>query len=91
MVNLHRGFGGQNLGVNLGKFKNAVLHHGLCGFCGDLFTLDSLIIGIPNTAFIKENSNTAPKIKTFFDSILFKRDVLKNRKHNMIEELTKTH
>ena len=53
MVNLHRGFGGQNLGVNLGKFKNAVLHHGLAGFCGDLFTLDSSNIGIPNTTLIK--------------------------------------
>ena len=25
MVNLHRGFGGQNLGLNPGKFKNAEL------------------------------------------------------------------
>ena len=83
MVNLHRGFGGQNRGVNLGKFKNAVLHHGLTGLCGDLFTLDSPNIGIPNTKLIKENSNTAPKIKTFFASIVFKGDVLKNRKHGL--------
>ena len=72
IVNLHRGFGGQNLGVNLGKFKNAVLHHGLTGVCGDLFTLDPPNIGIPNTALIMENSNTPTKIKTFFPSIVFK-------------------
>ena len=32
MVILHRGFGGQNLGVKFGKFKKADLHHGLRGF-----------------------------------------------------------
>lgn len=83
MVSLHRGFGGQNLGLNPGKFKNADLHHGLRGFCGDLFTLEAPNMGRPKIAFIRENSNIAPNTKSFFASILFKRDVLKYRKHTL--------
>ena len=47
MVNLHRGFGGQNLGLNPGKFKNAELHHGLNEPVGDLRILDVPNIGRP--------------------------------------------
>ena len=76
MVILHRGFGGQNLGVKFGKFKNADLHHGLSGFWGDLLALDGTI-GRLITAFIKENSTTAHKIKIFLESIFVKREMLK--------------
>ena len=76
IVILHRGFGGQNLGVKLGKFKNADLHHGLSGFWGDLLALDG-IIGRLTTAFIKENSTTAHTIKIFLVSIFVKRETLK--------------
>ena len=62
MVILHRGFGGQNLGVKFGKFKKADLHHGLRGFWGDLLALDG-IIGKQATVFIKENNSTAQKTK----------------------------
>jgi len=80
---LHRGFGGQNLGVNRGKFRNAVLHHGLTGPCGDLFNLDAPNVGIPSTAFINESSNRTPKTKAFFASMVFVRGVLKNRTHSL--------
>ena len=76
IVILHRGFGGQNLGVKFGKFKKADLHHGLSGFWGDLLALDGFI-GRLNTAFIKENSTTAHMIKIFFESIFVKRETLK--------------
>ena len=66
MVSVQRGFGGQNLGVKFGKFKNADLHHGLSGFCGDRLALDVPIIGKLATAFIKQNSKIPPKIKIFF-------------------------
>ena len=71
MVILHRGFGGQNLGVKFGKFKKADLHHGLRGFWGDLLALDG-IIGKQATAFIKANNNTTEKIKIFLVSIVSK-------------------
>jgi len=71
MVILHRGFGGQNLGVKFGKFKKADLHHGLRGFWGDLLALDG-IIGKQATEFIKENNNTAQKMKIFLASIVSK-------------------
>jgi len=70
MVSVQRGFGGQNLGVKFGKFKNADLHHGLSGFCGDRLALDVPIIGKLATAFIKQNSKIPPKIKIFFASIV---------------------
>merc|ERR1711994_800654 len=73
IVILQRGFGGQNLGVKFGKFKNADLHHGLSGFWGDLLALDG-IIGRLTTAFIKENSTTAQMIKIFLESIFVKRE-----------------
>ena len=76
IVILHRGFGGQNLGVKFGKFKNADLHHGLSGFWGDLLALDG-IIGRFTTTFIKENSTTAHTIKIFLVSIFVKRETLK--------------
>ena len=47
MVNLHRGFGGQNRGLNPGKFKNAELHQGLSEPVGDLLILDVSNIGRP--------------------------------------------
>lgn len=78
MVNLHRGFGGQNLGVKFGKFRNADLHQGLSGFCGDLLNLEFPNVGRANTVFNTERSNITPKIKTFFVSIVFELDVLKN-------------
>ena len=71
MVILHRGFGGQNLGVKFGKFKKADLHHGLRGFWGDLLALDG-IIGKQATEFIKENNNTAQNMKIFLASIVSK-------------------
>ena len=61
MVILHRGFGGQNLGVKFGKFKKADLHHGLRGFWGDLLALDG-IIGKQATAFIKANNDITKRI-----------------------------
>ena len=78
MVNVHRGFGGQNLGVKFGKFKNADLHQGLSGFCGDLLNLEFSNVGRANTVFKTERSNTTPKIKTFFASIVLEVGVLKN-------------
>ena len=56
MVNLHRGLGGQNLGLNPGKFKNAELHHGLSGPVGDLRIRDDPNIGRPIIRLIV-NSN----------------------------------
>ena len=39
-VNLQRGFAGQSLAANFGKFKKAELHQGLSAFCGDLLILE---------------------------------------------------
>lgn len=80
MVSVHRGFGGQNLGVKFGKFKNADLHHGLSGFWGDRLVLDVTTIGRLTTTFIIQNSNIPAKIKIFFASIVVKRELLKYTK-----------
>jgi len=56
MVNLHRGLGGQNLGLNPGKFKKGELHHGLSGPVGDLLVLVVPNIGRPIIILIV-NSN----------------------------------
>jgi len=77
MVILHRGFGGQNLGVKFGKFKKADLHHGLRGFWGDLLALDG-IIGKQATAFIKANNDITKRIKVFWASIVSKEKCFPN-------------
>ena len=82
MVILHRGFGGQNLGVKFGKFKKADLHHGLRGFWGDLLALDG-IIGKQATVFIKANNNTTQTTKIFLASIVAKEKYW-NTKYNRI-------
>ena len=86
MVILHRGFGGQNLGVKFGKFKKADLHHGLRGFWGDLLALVG-ILGKQATAFIKANNNTTQNTKIFVASIVAKEkcwNTKYNRSYNCV-------
>ena len=83
MVILHRGFGGQNLGVKFGKFKKADLHHGLRGFWGDLLALDG-IIGKQATVFIKANNDTTQTTKIFLASIVAKEKCWNTKKQSYI-------
>ena len=63
MVNLHRGLGGQNLGLKPGKLRNADMHHGLSGLWGDLLNLPFPNIGRVETVCSSEKNRIVLKIK----------------------------